>query len=481
MKLTCQFWLSAALALGLAVVGPSAGRAESLEDALALAYGTNPQILAERATLEGTNEALPQALANWRPTVSVTVTGGKDRNELNQACSQSSFPQYYQSCFQQSFSGGVTPTHLINEQKLYQSTYDVIVSQPLYRGGRTMAQTSQAYNTINAERGHFAAVEEQVLLTVVTDYIGVVAQAEILDLNRENEEILKKEVGATEQRYHLGELTHTDLYLAEAAYAEAIANRKNADGQLQVARSTYQKDVGQWPADLVKPEIVPEMPATRDEAESIAATASPAVVQAQYAQQAAEDDVDVVRGQLLPTITAQAEFVKTSDVTNLGLEQTDKRLVAQATVPIYEGGAIYSQSRAAQKLVAQRKQELDQARRAAVQGTQQSWEQLKAARDALADLRHSVEVNDHALKGLEEEARVGTRTVQDVLIQQQAVFQAKVNLTGAVYSELQDEFNVVAAIGRLTARQLGLKVDLYDADKHLEAVHDKWIGFGTEP
>jgi outer membrane protein len=456
--------------------GPAA--AETLQDALSVAYGNNPQLLAERALLENTNEDVPQALSNWRPTVSVSVTGGKLREREDQNCAPEGNPQnpVFSPC-----PGQTTGSQAPIIQKLYQSSYSVTVTEPLYRGGRTVAATSEAYNLVDSERAHLTSVESTVFLTVTTDYLGVVEQAALLSLNQENEEILRKQVAATEDRYRFGELTHTDLYLAEAAYAEAVAGRKSAEGQLQVARAAYEHDVGQAPGDLATPSALPELPATRDEAASVALSAAPAVIQAQYAQQAAEDAVDVVRGQLLPTVVAQAQFQKTSDVTTYGLKVDNKSIIAQGSLPIFDGGLTYAQSRAAQKLVAQRKHQLDDARRQAVQAAQQAWDSLQAQRAALTDLRHSVDVNPRALDGLKEEARVGTRTVQDVLIQQQSLFQARVNLTTAVYNESVDEFTLVAAVGRLTARNLALPVELYDPERHLDAVRNKWFGFQTEP
>ncbi|HLY57188.1 MAG TPA: TolC family outer membrane protein [Stellaceae bacterium] len=481
-------WARLTAALLAGCLAAPAG-AETLQDALSLAYSSNPSLLAERAQLEATNETLPQALSNWRPTAQVTVTGGKDRVRNSQYCA----PGGKETT--QGFSGPTTgpvfpcgqsfgatsfPTQVTIE-KLYQSTYDVTVTQPLYRGGRTTAQTAEAYNQISSERGHLTSVEVQVLLTVVTDYLSVIQNVETVALNKENEDILRKQAAATETRYHGGELTHTDLYQAEAAYAEAIAQRKAAEGQLEVARAAYRHDVGAAPGDLVKPTSLPELPATLGEAEGIAAASAPSVIQAQYAQQAAEDNVDVVRGQLLPTVVAQADFQKTSDVSAYGEQVTSKSVIAQGQWTVYEGGSVYSQSRQAQKAVEQRKHELDDARRAAVQNAQQSWAAFLAARSAIKDLEHAVAANQGAMKGLEEEVRVGTRTVQDVLLQQQSLFQAQLGLVGAQHDELLDEFTLVAAIGRLTAKNLALPVEYYDPDKHLDAVRDKWFGFQTEP
>jgi outer membrane protein len=470
---------SAALAAALAILSPAgAGRAESLQDALTAAYGDNPTLLAERAQLEGTNEGVPQALANWRPTILATETGGKTRTRNVQDCSfegSQNRPQFTPCGVFQSTGSQVSV------EKLYQSTADASIKQPLYRGGQTIAATAEALHLVDAERANLANVEASVLLTVVTDYLGVVEQAVLLDLNRENEEILRKQVAATDDRYRFGELTHTDLYLAEASYAEAIAGRKTQEGQLLVARAAYQHDVGHPPADLAMPDAVPDLPLTRTEAAGTAAVAAPAVVQAQYVQKAAEDDIKRIRGQLLPQVAATADFNRTSDITTYGLKVQIKSATAEGTLQVYDGGAVYAQSRAGQKLVEQRKHQLDDARRHAVQAAQQAWDKLKSDRDQLVDLRHSVEVNQRAVDGLQEEARVGTRTIQDVLIQQQALFQARINLTTALHDEKLDGFTLAAAIGRLNARSLGLPVALYDPALEFAVVRDKWVGFGTEP
>src|SRR6516165_9070326 len=47
-------------------------QAQTLTQALAEAYNTNPQLLAQRALLRATDEQVPQALSFWRPQVSFT-------------------------------------------------------------------------------------------------------------------------------------------------------------------------------------------------------------------------------------------------------------------------------------------------------------------------------------------------------------------------------------------------------------------------
>src|ERR1700739_648923 len=147
-------------------------------------------------------------------------------------------------------------------------------------------------------------------------------------------------------------------------------------------------------------------------------------------------------------------------------------------MPLYEGGAVYSQTRQAQQTVGQRRSQVDDARRAAVQSATQSWETLQAARAAIASFGTAVRAAQIALEGTQQEALVGSRTVLDVLIAEQQLFTTQSQLVTAQHDCALAEFNVAAAIGRLIAPELKLPVQLYDMDKHYREVKDKLFGFG---
>src|SRR5262249_16960528 len=94
----------------------------------------------------------------------------------------------------------------------------------------------------------------------------------------------------------------------------------------------------------------------------------------------------------------------------------------QLTMPLYEAGAIWSQTRAAEQTVEQRRSQLDDARRLAVQQATQAWETLQAARAAITSFSAAVRVAQIALEGVQQEALVGSGTVVDVLISEQQLF-----------------------------------------------------------
>jgi outer membrane protein len=437
-------------------VGGAPVVAQTLTEALSYAYNNNPQLLGQRALLRATDEQVPQALSGWRPTVNFTSQAGEDRSGFAQ--------------------GGPTQFSSFQTRSL-----DLRITQQVYNGGHTEALTKQAVNTVESTRAQTLAVETTVFQAVVQAFFDVFRDQTLVEVNRNNEAVLKKQLDATRDRFRVGEVTRTDVAQAESSLAQATANRIAAEGQLESSRANYTRAVGHPPGRLILPTERPALPASRDEALALAATNNPSVISANFAEAAARDNVDAVRDQLLPQISIVTDFNRSyaPSVTLRTAREDTASVVAQMTVPLYEGGTIYSQTRAAEQTVGQRRSQVDDARRAAVQLATQSWETLMAARAAVASFGAAVKAAQIALAGTQQEALVGSRTVLDVLISEQQLFTTQSQLVGAQHDASVAEFNLTAAVGRLIAPELKLPVQLYDMERHYKAVKDKWFGFGN--
>ena len=454
--------LATRLAISLAAVALSAtlgagpAAAQTLTEALSSAYTSNPQLLAQRALLRQTDEGVPQALANWRPTVTFTGQGGINRGAFNAG------------------KGGDVYSTFETRQ------FDLRLTQPIYRGGRTEAQTRQAINLVQSARAQTFGVETTVFQAVAQAFFDVFRDQTLVEVNKNNENVLKKQLDATRDRFRVGEVTRTDVAQAESSLAQATANRIASEGQLEVSRAAYTHAVGHPPGRLLLAKERPVLPASRDEALALAATNNPNVIAANFAEAAARDNVDVVRGQLLPQISVVGDLNRSfsPSITLKNSREDTASAVLQMTMPLYEGGAIYSQTRAAEQTVGQRRSQVDDARRLAVQNATQAWETLMSARAAVASFGAAVKAAQIALEGTQQEALVGSRTVLDVLISEQQLFTTQSQLTQAQHDAAVAEFNVAAAIGRLVAPELKLPVQLYDMDKHYFGVKDKLFGFG---
>jgi outer membrane protein len=444
---------------GLLAAGAAHAQPRTLPEALAAAYATNPTLQTSRAQLRATDENVPAALAGWRPQIVGTASGGRAPFGTNVQQSQ--------------FGPSVTSTLTRNIYAL-QGT----ITQPVYTGGKVSATLHRANNQVFATRAQLLATEETVLFDTVQAYVNVVLDEQILQIDINNEQILTKQLQSTNDRFRVGELTRTDVAQAEAALASATGQRETAEGNLQAARATYEQLVGQPARNLSAPQPLQLPVRTLDEAKVLAARNNPNVVSALFNDAAARDAFDVAYSALMPNVNVQISAFRSMNQVFPGLTESGGQVLGNLSIPIYQGGSEYASIRQArQQEIAARKQLEDQ-RRTAVQQATAAWEQLVAARASIASNRAAVRANEIAVEGLEREALVGTRTTLDVLIGIQQLLNAQTALVQSLAALVNASYQVAQGVGRLTARDLGLNVPLYDDKAYFNAVRNLWIGTG---
>ena len=460
--------LAGALLAGSGAVGTA--RAETLEDVLATAYNSNPTLMARRAQLRATDEGVPEALSGWRPTVTLQgsvarVDSFNNLNSLNDLGGGTS-----------SRAAGGTQDNIWNTPKAYGGT----LTQQLYNGGQTVAATRQAEASVLSTRAQLDSTEEQVLLQAATAFLNVVRDQATVKLSINNEQVLRRQLEATQERFRVGEITRTDVSQAEARLAQATADRIGAEGALQNSRAAFIDVVGRPPESPQAPSEPTALPGSFDEVKTIALAHNPNVVAADWTAKAAEAGVDVVRGKLLPSVSASLGVTRTVDSQFYDNDSHSTQAMLNLSVPLYQSGSVWAQLRAQKQTYGQRLIEADQSRRDALQSANQAWETLRAARARVKSYSAQIAANQLALTGVEEEAKVGARTVLDTLNAEQELFTSRVNLVTAQHDEMVAAFQLDAALGRMTAEGLHLPVDIYDPRKHYDDVRDQWIGGGID-
>ncbi len=437
---------------------PHGAPPHTLVEALVAAYSTNPTLLSERAHLRSVDENVPTALAGWRPQVQFQGEAG-----YGYGTQAFYFPPGPLSVFSNARDIGLAQAN---------------VTQPLYTGGRVHAQTEEAENNVMAERAKLIATEQQVFSQGVNAYVTVIEDQQLLALNINNEQVLTKQLQATNDRFRVGEITRTDVAQAEAALAQARSQRETAEGTLQTARSTYLSVIGEQAERLNEPQPL-KLP-VKDEVmvNKLAAANNPNVINAQFQLAAAQDAIDSAFASLMPTVSMQNQTYTQQNVAFPYSATNGGQVTLNLNMPIYQGGSEYAAIRQARQNEQAARKSLDEARRTAVQQATQSWETLIAARAAIASDRAAVRSNEIALEGVEREAIVGSRTTLDVLNAQQALLTSQVTLVQDLANLVNASYNVAAAVGRLTARDLNLPVAVYDETAYYRAVRNRWFGTG---
>ncbi len=448
------------VAAGVMIVGsglvlPGVSQAQTLQEALAGAYTSNPALQAARAKLRAVDENVPQALSGWRPTVVLQGAAG----HADGTSRLTRVPGARSDDERNPLSGSAT------------------VSQPLYSGGRTRAATAQAENQVLAERARLLASEQQVLLSAVEAYVNVIRDQQVVELNENNVTVLQRQLQATNDRFRVGEITRTDVAQAEARLSGAQADLATAQGNLQTSAATYVRLMGSEPGRLAAPQPL-AIPQTTAQQIATASQNNPTVVAARFDEATARDNVDLQFGALMPQLSLQASTFRNDNSSSPGTRTTGSQATVNLSVPLYQGGAEHAAVRQARQQAQQARMSLDDVRRQALAQATASWETYLAAKATVASTRAQIRAAEVALDGVQREALVGSRTTLDVLNQEQELLNARVALVRALANTVTASYSLAASVGRLTARDLRLNVQLYDDRAYYNAVRNRWFGTG---
>ncbi|WP_431856406.1 TolC family outer membrane protein [Azospirillum sp.] len=448
-------------ALSVGALGGGGAAAQTLQEALAQAYSTNPTLASQRAALRAADERVAQALSGYRPTVqgSLSVSGTRTNSAIESAGGNRS-------------TTSTTP-----------KTAGISVTQPIYDATVT-PNVRRSERLVEAQRATVVNTEQQVLLNAATAYLDVVQNQAVLTLNTNNEQVLRRQLEAARDRFRVGEYTRTDVSQSESRLASSIANRISSEGTLAASRAVYERFIGTMPGKNLKaPKPTFKLPSTLDEVVEMARANHPSVLAAAFTEAAQRDAVDQQFGRLLPSARLTAQGSRSYDVgTSSGLtvnRQDTGSIQAQVVIPLYSAGQPEALVREAKETANQARIQIDETRRQIASAAISSWQGLMTARASIDSFQTQIKAAQIALEGVRQEAQVGSRTVLDVLNQEQELLNGRVNLVRAQRDEMVQAFTVLSAIGQLTAQQLRLPVQYYDLEAHYRATRDKWIGTGV--
>lgn len=447
-------WLRGGVcALALVVLPMAAAQAQSLRDAMAMAYRDNPTLQAQRALLRSVDETVPQALSGWRPTVSLEAQEGWLRQQGN--------------------------TSTRRDSRDFRSL-TLSVTQNLYDFGKTQADVEQAEANVLAARARLVEAEQTVLQDVVAAYMNVVRDQAVVDLNQNNLERLQRQLEATRDRFNVGEVTRTDVAQAESRVATAQADLIEAQGNLEVSRAAFEQVVGTEPTRLDQPDLTVPLPESRQSAIDNAVQSNPTVRARQFDKTSAARAIDAETADLLPDVDLEAQAGHSRDVSTADTTRNTVQAAVVVTVPLYQAGAATSQVRAAKQSYLRSDNLISEAMRQATEQATSAWETYNTAVARIRALQASVDAAQIALDGVEQEAAVGSRTVLDVLDAEQELLTARVSLVRSQRDLEVARFDLLSATGGLTAEKLGLPVELYDDSAYYSEVRSKWWGLGSD-
>lgn len=432
-------------------------KAQSLSNSLSSAYETNPELKAQRSYLRSVDEGVAEALSGWRPNISASASYNRVSIEGRQA--------------------GVVRGESLQSTR----SAGINISQSLFEGMKTVNQTSSAKNNVYAQRQSLIAKEQEILLNSAIAHLDVVRDKAVLELQKNNENVLSRHYQASKDRFSVGEITKTDVSQAKARLSGAQAKTIQAKGNLEASKATYIKLVGVRPIELKQPQITDyEMPKDIQEALVLAQKNNPSLKTAVYSKRASSDNVDVVRGDFLPTVTLVGSATRNWDENSRNERLDVLTAGVNVSIPLYTSGATRSALRKAKHIENQSWLNVNVARKSVEEATKRAWENYQATTSRIDSIKAQIRASRLALEGVQKEAQVGSRTVLDVLDAEQEYLDARVSLVGARRDQMAGAFQLLSAIGKFNAKNLNLAVDYYSPEANFNDVKWKWMSTSVD-
>ena len=421
-----------------------------LSESLASLYNYNPKIKYEREILKSKDELLPRAFSNFRPEIS----------------------GYYQKGKIDTISKGFNIT---SDGIRTETNKGVVISQSIFDGGSSFSEIQISKNEIFSQRFYLRNIEQEVFLDGIKLYAEFATESSNLILKKKNVEVLKRQLELTKEQFEIGEVTMTDVSIAEARLSLAESENLESTNNLNSLKANFLSVFGKGPNAPVI-----EMPLKKshweiDELKRKALENNPKIKGLKYKIKSYEKQIQSLKRKQLPSVKLEAEAK-----INEGYFRTDsKREVlsafAKIDIPIYRSGLASSEIRGIRKQVTAEIELLKLESKILESNLITSKSSLDYSLSKINAFKKQIESNKIYLEGLKQELQLGERTTLDVLNGEQELLESSLGLVMSYKDYFISYYELLFHLGKLNAKDLNLNVILFDDEKNYNSVKGKWL------
>lgn len=434
--------LALALALGLL---PSAAFAEDLLQTYELARNSDPQYSAAEAGRLATKEGAVQARAALLPQLNGSASLNRSRTDSEGFNEE-------------------TGTDADIESDSRSRNFGVNLDQAVVDFSRINSLRSQRELSTAADFQLESAGDSLITRTSAA-YFNVLVAIETLAAAQAQEAALKKQFDFAEKRLEVGLAPITDVHEARAQYDSARANTIVTRNALEDAYQALAEITGQPIQNLrgLPEDFQPSLPPEQgiDGWITTAVEGNPTLKALEHQVRSAEADVSTAKAGHLPTLYLQGSYGDSKNwgettfddsgelLRDLDGQSESRSLGLVLNVPIFSGGATQSRVRQAIATRDVRQDEYEQQKRALVRNTRNAYQTLVAGISEVEARKAAVFSARSAYEASQVGLEVGTRTVLDVLNNQQTLFDAEREYALARYNFLQNRLLLEQAAGTI--------------------------------
>ena len=427
---------------------------QTIYDSFEAVYKNSPVLKSNRLKLEALNEEIAKVLSKKRPHINLYSTIGSDKTKT------------------------INTSKIESTKNNNPKTINLEVSQNLYDSGRTKFDLNKTDSLILAKRAELLHEEQAIFLKSADSYLTLLATIEIHKLAKSNLKVLRRYYDATKSRFDVGEATTTDLALSKAKFLNGQSDEIKARGDIEIEKSRFYSIVGEEASNKLKfPNTEIKIPEKLKFLLRDTLKENPKIIEHGLKKKSAFADISLSASKLLPQLDLNFTAQNAWAPNTFFEEYENYKVELSLNIPLYSGGYNYSDVRQKKKNAIQSSKYYDYIIKNTLKESEVLWFKKKSLESQVSSLKATINANIMALEGIKKEAEVGARTILNILDAEQDVLEEKVDLVRLKKDIFYNSFSILAQTGKLNAKDLNLKVNLYDKNKHYLEIKKIWLGF----
>ena len=412
--------------------------AETFSEALKKAFKNNPELNAERESLNISEQELKISTSSYLPTV--TLSGSKSQEETNKLTNRDG-----------------SNASITNVDPTVQS---ITITQTLIDFGR-VAEYKKSKIGIELAKTKLLKKEQDILYKSIEAYTGLINANEKLRINKSNVNLLDRQVETDRIRLERGSISLSDVAQSESSLAGAQAKLIQAENDFLTSKLNYENVIGKIadPEKLEKSSILEvRLPLKLNSALELSEKNNPDLMIAKLEYEQSKKDTSTARSDLAPTATLSFDRSKTDDLNATYDEKEQDTLKATVTWPFFSGGKNYANLEKSKSLELQKNLLLENMTTKNQTDVASAWSNYQSTKSLLNSVRAQVNAAEIANEGIVAEYNSGSdRTTLEVIQSNSLLLNAQISLADSERNYILSQFNLLKSVGLLTGDYLKIK------------------------
>tara|TARA_Y100000768_G_C23934837_1_gene662009 strand:- start:75 stop:1370 length:1296 start_codon:yes stop_codon:yes gene_type:complete len=413
-------------------------KAETFTAALKKAYNNNPELNAERESLNISEQELRISTGSYLPTV--TLSGSKSQQETDKLTNRNG-----------------TNASITDVDPTVQS---ITITQTLIDFGRG-AELKKSKIGIELAKAKFLKKEQDILYKSIEAYTGLLSANEKLKINKSNVNLLDRQVETDRIRLERGNISLADVAQSESSLAGAQAKLIQAENDFLTSKLNYENVIGKLdnPELLEKSSILEvRLPIELNSAIELSEKNNPDLIIAKLEYEQSKKDTTSARSDLAPTATLSFDRSKTDDLSSTYDEKEQDTLKATVTWPFFSGGKNYANLKKSKSLELQKNLLLENMTTKNQTDVASAWSNYQSNKSLLDSVRAQVNAAEIANEGIVAEYNSGSdRTTLEVIQSNSLLLNAQISLADSERNYTLSQFNLLKSVGLLTSDYLKIR------------------------